>query len=125
MKNIIDDIRNHERRIEDLEKKGFNNPWIAPSLLNGWIVYDGTYNPPGYFKDTNGIVHLRGMVKNGNMNQPIFQLPSGYRPEFRMLFGNFTNAGAGRADVSTDGYVWPIIGSNGWFSLDGLTFRAF
>lgn len=38
-------------------------PWQTPTFQNGWVNYDTTYNPAGYFKDSLGIVHLRGLVK--------------------------------------------------------------
>ncbi|NJM47380.1 MAG: hypothetical protein HC860_15475 [Alkalinema sp. RU_4_3] len=107
--------------------------WQTPTLQNNWIRYDTTYNPPGYFKDSMGIVHLRGLVKAGTMQKAIFMLPEGYRPEFRELFivGSFMptsnvtgQSGHGRVDITSDGQVLPWEGTNGWLSLDGITFRA-
>jgi hypothetical protein len=109
-------------------------PWKDVSLQNGWVRYDNAYNPPSYFKDSLGIVHLRGMVRTGTMRTAIFTLPSGYRPEFRELFATssliptatVTNgSGYGRLDITNDGQVIPWEGTNGWISLDGITFRAF
>lgn len=56
--------------------------WQAPSLLNSWANYGIGHNPAGYFKDTLGIVHLRGLVKDGTVGQAIFTLPTGYRPSY-------------------------------------------
>jgi hypothetical protein len=87
------------------------------------VKYDDTYNPPGYFKDSFGIVHLRGLVRGGAGT--IFILPVGYRPAFRELQAVQTNNNTiGRLDVLTDGQVFMQNGNNGWFSLDGATFRA-
>jgi hypothetical protein len=105
--------------------------WQTPSLQNGWVIYPETtgnpptpmYNPPGYFKDSFGIVHLRGLVQNGGGT--IFTLPVGYRPAYRELQAVQTwNNTIGRLDVHTDGQVIMQQGNNGWFSLDGVTFRA-
>ncbi|MBE9217559.1 hypothetical protein [Dolichospermum flos-aquae] len=97
--------------------------WQTPSLLNGWRNYDNVYNPPGYFKDSFGIVHLRGLVTNGAGT--IFTLPLGYRPAFRELQAVVTwNNTIGRLDIQTNGEVLMNMGNNAWFSLDGVTFRA-
>lgn len=153
--------------------------WQTPALLNSWQQYDGTYNPPAYYKDGLGVVHLRGLVKRlfttpepqppappnlgpiaGNpqlviaaqmrfaaeMQQytvlhavwvtqrdqfvglngvVIFQLPPGHRPAFRELRAVMTNPNvAGRLDIDAQGNVIGMTGNSGWFSLDGISFRA-
>jgi len=95
------------------------------SFANGWRNYSNTYNPAGYFKDSMGIVHLRGLVKLGAIRKHIFTLPAGYRPARRELHVACTyNNTSGRVDVLTNGQVLPWAGSNKWISLDGITFRA-
>lgn len=89
--------------------------------------YSATYNPAGYFRDKNGIVHLRGLVKSGTMGATIFTLPEGYRPAYRELqpvIANATPNIIGRCDIYTNGNVNATSGNNGWYSLDGTTFRA-
>ncbi|GAX37251.1 hypothetical protein [Nodularia sp. NIES-3585] len=99
--------------------------WQTPTLKNGWVNYDNTYNPAGYFKDSLGIVHLRGLVKNGSTTTTIFLLPVGYRPSNRELQAVQTKENTiGRLDIYTDGQVLVHSGNSGWFSLDGVTFRA-
>ncbi len=99
--------------------------WQTPTLLNGWVYYGAPYNPPAFFIDKNGIVHLRGLVRTGTMGTSIFTLPAGYRPANRELLVVMTNSNvAGRCDVLADGNVVPLAGSNVWFSLDGISFRA-
>lgn len=100
--------------------------WKAPTLINSWANYGGSYNRCGYFKDSMGVVHLRGLVRNGTIGQVIFRLPSGYRPPGRELHSSRTagEAAAGRIDVLPSGNVLPVSGSASWISLDGITFRA-
>jgi hypothetical protein len=99
--------------------------WIAPTLLNGWVNYSTEYNSAGYFRDKQGIVHLRGLVKTGTIGSIIFNLPAGYRPEHRELMVVQTNPNTvGRCDVDTSGNIIAFSGNNAWFSLDGITFRA-
>ncbi len=98
--------------------------WKAPTFENSWQNYAG-YNPAGYFIDKLGIVHLRGLVKLGVIGASIFTLPAGYRPEYRELQAIQQNPNTiGRCDITSDGKVIPMAGDNGWFSLDGITFRA-
>ena len=102
-----------------LEQEG----WQTPTFVNGWSNYHISYNPAGYYKDSMGVVHLRGLVKNGSGT--IFSLPVGYRPEYRELHGVSTNPNvAGRIDIFTNGEVRFEHGDNSWVSLDGITFRA-
>lgn len=54
--------------------------WTAPSLGNNWVDYGSPYAPAGYYKDANGIVHLRGCIRSGTGAVAAFTLPTGYRP---------------------------------------------
>ncbi|NES77323.1 MULTISPECIES: hypothetical protein [Okeania] len=98
--------------------------WQTPTLQNGWVNYGSGYNSAGYFKDSLGIVHLKGLVRNGTANT-IFTLPVGYRPAARELHSVATyNNTIGRVDIFSNGRVQRISGSSAWVSLDGITFRA-
>jgi hypothetical protein len=101
--------------------------WIAPTLLNSWVNYDGgsTYNIAGYMKDSLGFVHLRGMVKSGTDESIIFTLPAGYRPEYRELRVIISADLVGRCDITTAGSVDLSISTNTWVSLDGIIFKAY
>lgn len=98
--------------------------WTAPTLANSWINNGSGYNSVGFYKDRFGVVHLRGLIKSGSMQARAFTLPAGYRPPAREFFGTVSNALFGSVFVDPDGTVVPWSGSNTWFSLDGLTFRA-
>jgi len=95
------------------------------SFANGWQNYGGSYNRAEYFKDSTGIVHLRGLVRNGTIGKHIFTLPAGYRPLRRELHVACTYPNhSGRIDILTNGQVLPVAGDKRWISLDGITFRA-
>lgn len=98
--------------------------WITPAYQNSWTRYEASWNQAGYYRDSAGVVHLKGMVKDGAMNQAIFTLPEGFRPANRMLIGTHSSPGVGRVDVGSDGRVIPVIGNNSWFTLDGISFLA-
>ncbi len=103
---------------------------------NGWRnSRRGNVNPAGYFKDSLGIVHLRGMLLVGkrSSNKTIFILPEGYRPENVEMQAAMSfhqpprKEGAYRAGligILPDGQVQPIWHGDQWVSLDGISFRA-
>jgi len=95
--------------------------WISPVLTNGWVNYGPSpqYPSAAYYKDTMGIVHLQGMVKNGTNSQPVFTLPVGYRPVSYLPFSVVAVDLFGEATVEASGSVKLMVGSNGWFSLQG------
>ncbi|MCP4707331.1 MAG: hypothetical protein GY869_01790 [Planctomycetes bacterium] len=100
--------------------------WQIPSLLNGWINYGSGYNPTQYFKDSNGIVHLRGVVKNGSIGTTIFNLPAGNRPEFTELQAAIaTTSTIARIEILSNGDVKLVVGNAAGISLDGISFRAY
>lgn len=103
--------------------------WINVTYQNSWIDYDtGTWYPGSYYKDSLGIVHLRGLVKNGTMGSNIFTLPAGYRPSKQILFSSLQNNASGRLDVTAGGGVVATAGlagvSNAFVQLDNVHFKA-
>jgi hypothetical protein len=97
--------------------------WQTPTFQNGWHNYSTEYNYAAYFKDSLGVIHLRGLVRNGIGT--IFTLPEGYRPPRRELFRVATYLDVmGRIDIFSDGQVYMVSGNSGWISLDGITFKA-
>ena len=100
--------------------------WTNVNFENSWVNFSPPgHNPAGYFRDKNGIVHLRGVVCNGVINESIFTLPAGYRPAYREVYAVLTSPNnIGRCDILASGAVSAFTGNNGWFTLDGITFRA-
>ena len=102
--------------------------WIEVSggvgFENSWVNFGGAYGTAGYFKDSLGIVHLKGLVKSGTIGAIIFTLPSGYRPSADCLLPGVSNSVFGVIYLSTAGAVAYTSGDNGWASLEGITFRA-
>lgn len=105
--------------------------WQNAALVNLWANYEAGYNTTQYFKDSLGIVHLRGLIKGGivsvNYNDAglAFTLPVGYRPPYRQLHSVCTHPNAiGRVDITSDGRVIVLAGNNLWVSLDGIYFRV-
>lgn len=99
--------------------------WHTPVALNHWQLYGGGYATLGYAKDSNGVVHLRGGVKNGTSNT-VFRLPVGYRPSHYLYMPIYTVSG-GVGSI----YIYPTgtvnvegSGSTGYAGLDGVSFGA-
>lgn len=97
--------------------------WTAVIFQNGWVNYAPPYATAGYRKDSNGIVHIRGLVKSGAIGTPIFTLPPGYRSPFEQGYACVSQPNAFcRVDVKLDGAVIPQSGNNGYVFLDVITF---
>jgi hypothetical protein len=109
--------------------------FTAAKLLQGWKYVADATAPPGYAKDSLGIVHLRGtIVGKGNHveNHPAFDLPQALAPSYEM---RVLVAVPGYPGVPPDvnglmilpaGQVTPIgenMGGNAQ-SLDGISFVA-
>lgn len=109
--------------------------WTAPTLLNSWTDYGGSWSPAGYWKDPDsGLVFLRGLVERaatGSSDTVIFTLPSGYyNPTYRMLIASIANDSSGgymyaRIDIKRNGDVvfnYDGSGNVTWATLDGISF---
>jgi prepilin-type N-terminal cleavage/methylation domain-containing protein len=94
--------------------------WTSFTLQNGWVDYSPPYASAAYTKTTGGVIMLKGLVKSGS--GVIATLPPGYRPSLLIMFENSTNSAGGRVDIYPDGRVNMAVGSNAWYSLDGIAF---
>ena len=105
--------------------------WTAPTLANTVSNYGASpsYSQAGYWRDALGIVHLRGFLKMqlGYGNTTLFTLPSKYCPETNIYIPASSSVGANNIIVMTNGTVIAniAVNTNGWISLDGITFRAY
>jgi len=108
--------------------------WTTPTLENGWVNFGSDYAQVKYYKDKEGRVHLKGLVKDGTLNLHCFTLPVGYRPATNEREIFTINEGApgmsgpgpgqfGRVDIMPDGRVMMHCNSNLWNSLAGISFR--
>jgi hypothetical protein len=83
-----------------------------PEFEPGFEPYGKDLLPPGFWKDSLGVVHLQGSV-NAVSPGVAFTLPTSYRPAGTAVFPQVT--------VSADGAV--EVGDT-FVPLDGITFRA-
>lgn len=104
--------------------------WTTLSLQNSWVTYGWPFATPSYYKDEHGVVHLRGLAKNGTVTNGtvVATLPAGHRPANRQVFLSVfggTND-TGRWDVFPNGDI--KIGkagmSNTFASFANIHFKA-
>jgi hypothetical protein len=98
--------------------------WNSPTLLNSWVNYGAGEDTVGYFKDTLGFVHIRGMIKSGTLDAVVFNLPVGYRPLNYKRFAIISNNLWGLVTLFANGGVRASIGSNAWFNFGEIIFKA-
>jgi len=98
--------------------------FIAATFQNSWVNFDTTNSQVAFIKDQEGFVHIKGLARSGTMITPIFTLPVGYRPRLRINRATISNGAFGHVTVDPNGEVIPQAGSNGWFSVDGISFKA-
>lgn len=108
--------------------------WINVDLVSqntGWVNNnEALYNSVSYFRDTNGIVHLRGSVKQlDSEKKVIFTLREGYRPaknEIQIIasYKPPNTYGPVTCQISVEGKVLHMNGSTEGVFLDGITFRV-
>ncbi|MBL7723604.1 MAG: hypothetical protein JNK27_05620 [Chitinophagaceae bacterium] len=101
----------------------------APVLQNSWINYGLGFADAKYYKDKEGVVHLKGLIKNGTItsNTILFTLPAGYRPSTsgQLIFSVDNATGIGRVDVKANGDVVVVTATtNAFLNLTGISFRA-
>lgn len=104
--------------------------WSNIPLQNGWVTYGGIYATPQYTKTSDGVVHLKGLVRLGTVTSGtvIGSLPAGFRPMERQLT-TAANAASyadhSRFDILPNGQlVIQGVDGNGWYSFDGISFLA-
>jgi hypothetical protein len=101
-------------------------------LLNGWQPYGAGYDQPEYWMDANGVVHLKGSVKQPvAASDIIFVLPSGLRPARSTNWpATLDSAHFGTIEIEADGSVRARTFSNEqatqsrlFTSMEGVSFR--
>lgn len=91
-----------------------------PAFSNSWVNYDASaWTSARYMKDSQGFVHVEGMIKNGTINTAYFTLPVGYRPAKAVALPIGVPSGVSYCYVNADGTIQHGGGSTTWngFSL--------
>jgi hypothetical protein len=113
---------------------GTPEAWRPLALASGWDLFDTTHQRPGFRKDRQGLVHLRGLltlttgVPGVGADVVMGTLPAGYRPSVRTIF--IVSSGQGiafaRLIIDPDGTLKRNGASDvldkDYTSLNGITF---
>ena len=87
--------------------------------------YGAGFENVTYYKDTEGRVHLSGLVLiNGTQSGTMFTLPAGCRPTGNLIFLVISGSGPARIDMVSNGNVSIATPVTGWISVNGISFRA-
>lgn len=105
--------------------------WCTLPLANGWVHYASPYATPQYTKASDGMVHIKGLIRSGTATSgtPMTaNLPAAYCPKERLLLTIVSWDVWGRVDVvpQTGGvcHLQILVGNNGWLSLDSIRYFA-
>ncbi|WP_440118489.1 hypothetical protein [Paenibacillus sp. QZ-Y1] len=116
--DLVKDVQQANARLSVVESKKAEKDapaWITPTLLNSWINYGGVEDGAGYRKDSDGYVHLRGLVKLGVAGAMVFKLPVGYRPKAAIRAPISGAAKFGEMTIGVDGGVYFNAGIDGTY----------
>lgn len=80
--------------------------WTAVAFQNSWTNFGSPYESAGYYKDSYGHIHVKGIIKSGTAGTVAFTLPAGYIPAEYMFVPLMLSGGTlGYAQILTDGTV--------------------
>lgn len=99
------------------------NKHLLASYINSWGTYPSMPAAQAW-KTADGMVILAGLLNGGVVGAGAFFLPPGWRPRRTIIRRSVSNDAGARLDIRADGAVIPILGSNTWFSIDGVMFAA-
>jgi hypothetical protein len=96
-----------------------------PPFENGWSNVGGGRSSAAFYKDSQGLVHLKGVL-SGTTATTAFTLPNGYRPSEQLFMPvALGGSGSGGLNVNTDGRLVPICSTTcAAVGIDGLSFRV-
>jgi hypothetical protein len=102
--------------------------WTAVTFQNSWADSGAPATACGYYKDSFGVVRLRGNASRAsNSSATIFTLPAGFRPTGTLLIGAYNEvtsvASATPLSIDSSGNVsLPTAGNK--VSLDSISFQT-
>jgi hypothetical protein len=102
-----------------------------PQFQPGWSNNGGGFSTTAFYKDSQGVVHLKGTLSTSTDATVAFTLPSGYRPSqaLSLPVGSVESTrGGGTMTIRPNGEVLPDCTPGGTSvchpGIDGLTFRV-
>jgi len=102
--------------------------WDNLPLINGWTNYGSSFNTAGAYKDSLGMVWLKGRINYGT-SVVFAQPPSSFLPPRTEIFPAITSSGASTVVVRSVNDLngqWSFYGGAGftWASIDNVRFQT-
>jgi hypothetical protein len=103
--------------------------WHALTLRSGWVYADYDSYHAAYYKDSGGVVHLRGSLSSGTTGAA-FRLPLAARPSHTLWLSVYAlNGSTGGLEIVPAGWAYAFDDNSnanvsGYTSLDGISFRV-
>lgn len=97
-----------------------------PPFENGWVNVEEDSGEAGFYKDFQGVVHLKGAITAGSNGNDAFTLPEGYRPaDWLFLPAAGRGPVAANLEIFASGSVVPTCDATPCsIGMDGLAFRV-
>ena len=108
-----------EAKIVVLEAKTATTSWVnVTAFLNGWVNYGSGYQVARYRK-VGDRVELEGLIRSGTLGLHAFVLPVGFCPPLNLALAAMSGdpQAVSRFDIGNNGWVKPIVGVTGYFSI--------
>ena len=109
-----------------LEARNYVGTTGQPTFQNSWVNYGSGFANVAYYKNSDGLVFLEGMVKSGANSTTVFTLPTGYIPSNNMLFNSYSGTHSfvnDQIEIDTSGNVSVSTSDTGAVSLNIPPFR--
>ncbi|WP_433922812.1 hypothetical protein [Paenibacillus taichungensis] len=114
--DLVQDVQQANARLSVVENKKAEKDvpapvWITPTLLNSWVRHSTARPTLRYYKDSQGVVHLEGVIRSGVVTSgtALCNLPAGYRPALTVscvsYSSNGTTVAIGLIDVLNGGTI--------------------
>lgn len=104
----------------DLKANAAQAAWTAATMVNSWVDFGAPYGTVAYYKDTTGVVRMKGCAKSGTASL-VTTLPAGYRPASTIRFATVINGVFGYVQIDSSGNV--TSSSNNPVFFDVVQFR--
>jgi len=93
-------------------------PWTAAPLVNGWVNFAGGAYQGARYRKVGDVVEIEGLISTGTLGQPMFTLPTGFRPPLNMQFATTSANNFAAFTVFSTGVVQNINGVNTSFQIN-------
>jgi hypothetical protein len=96
-----------------------------PQFMNDWSNFGSDTATAAFYKDAQGVVHLKGTLTGSNDATAVFFLPTGFRPSQIWEYPSLGVSASASIGVFPNGEVRAVCNVSGCNpTINGITFRA-